>query len=311
MSMGVFSVFSTKRFVIAFFTEIAVFLLAGFLFSNLMNRSLKMLSTWSKCESSYVAYDSRVFDSNCYRYYGNRVSVNLSKGDSIRLKCDCYQFIKGVRYDRKSLLNDKITILGKFKVLDPNEIAIPYCISREYKLNEGDKVYINGSDEYSITYIFNDVSNIKTPLIGSDENVVFLGDTVKPLHNDYSYAVFDTVSKDYNHVYLFSKSLFPVQRDLAFTASAMSVLFLVAETIVNFFFKKAERQQVYKAAVSGSRKRYFIAIYGFNFLLLLLPAGLAAIVLLCVRNWLAGLLLFCLTSLVYLTKTTYLRVSIN
>lgn len=309
--MGVFSVFSTKRFVIAFFTEIAAFLLAGFLFSNLMNRSLRMLSTWSNCESSYVAYDSREFELNCYRYYGNRVSVNLSKGDSIRLKCDCYQFIKGVQYDRKSLLNDKNTMLGKFKVLGTNEIAIPYCISREYKLNEGDKVYINGSDEYSVTYVFNDVSNIKAPMIGLDENVVFFGDTVKPLHNDYSYAIFDNVSRDYNHVYLFSKSLAPVRRDLVLTSSAMSALFFATETIAALFFKKAERQQVYKAAVSGSRKRYFISIYGFNFLLLLLPAGLAALALLSVRNWLAGLLLFCLTTLVYLTKTTYLRMSIN
>ena len=97
--MGIKSLLISKKFLISFAVNIIFLTLIGFLFSSSINSSIYSLKTWNNCESSYIAYDTREFDNNCYYYFGKNVSVNLSTGDSIRVNTDVYQFVNGKKYD--------------------------------------------------------------------------------------------------------------------------------------------------------------------------------------------------------------------
>lgn len=309
--MRVYSVLKTKRFWISFAIEALMFSLIGVLFSGIINNSFKVLETWSNCDSSYIAYDSRKFDDNCYAFYGNDVRVNLSRGDSIRIKSDVYQFLENVNYDSRSLLNEKNVIAGEYKELSSNEMCISAYLSKEYGINIGDRLFVDGTDEYTIKYIYRDFGNIKEPKIQTEDSVLFLGVSSNPLRSSYQFAVFNNVTKDYNNIYIFNKALKPIKNNLIIYSLICSVLFVIPAVISIVLSWKPETKHLYKVFISGDRKRFLGTILAYNFLILILPALLSGFAILILGSWVIACYLFGVCMLAFITKMLCLRLKIN
>lgn len=205
--MRIFKVFKTYKFSIIFSIEIIFFIALGLIFSGFVSSLEYKLETYGDCESTYIAYDSREFENNCYVYYGKHLNFNLSKGDSVRINCESYQFIDKVKYDAKSLINEKNVIYGEYKILDTSEIAIPEYVHKHYKLNVDDFLYLNGTEEYKIKFVFRDIGDVKNIKSNSTEISLFFGKTKQPIISQFKYAVFDNNSNSYNEIYLFSNHI--------------------------------------------------------------------------------------------------------
>ncbi len=309
--MKILSVFKTKKFLISITIESLLFVLVGVLFSKNISNSFYVLDTWSNCESSYIAFDSRRFEENCYAFYGNTVKVNTSKGDSVRLDCDVYQFLPGVNYDNRSLLNEKNVTSGTFKILSSNEIAVPEHIHNDYKIGVGQKLVLDGKDEYIVQFIFRNFRNIKEPSIDSKDSVVFIGTSNEPIKADFNYAVFNNVTKDYNDVFLFNKTLASIRDNLMVNMIISCVLFLASIFMALVFLRKSEQKQLFKVSVSGSKKGFIETLYGFNFLLLLLPTIFCGLLIGLFGSWEVACALGIISLSVYLIKTSWLKLKFN
>ena len=309
--MKIFKVFNTKRFSITFISKMILFVIIGLLFSYFVSNSQSCIATYNNCEASYIAYDSRKFDENCYRYYGKDLHFNLSSGDSIRINCETYQFLDNVIYDNKSLINSKNVINGIYSILEPNQIAIPDYASHEYKVNIGDSLFLNGLFEYKIKYIFRNIGNIKEIKQNSTDVTIFIGKTNNPIQDKFKFAIFDNSTKDFNEVFLFLKGLLSLKKDIWVFTIIPTILFFFIQLISNIIFKKLEKKQLYKAAIGGSLSRYNQVLYGFNALLLLLPSIICSIIITFFGNYLIAICLAIISIALFISKTCFYKKIIN
>lgn len=308
--MSVFSALKNRKFLILILIETGM-LLFGFLFRGWISGSLSLLTTWKNTGSTYVAYDTREFKDNCYVYYGDNVKVNLSSGDSVRVKCDLYQFIENGNYDLRSPLNEKNVIDGKYSDLNSSEIAIPQSVSSQYQLNISDLLYINGNKEYTVKYIFRDLGNIKEVNLKTGNLAIFIGADSKKLTESYQFAVFDNSTRDFNEIYLFSKTLYHTKINLIIGLSLCVVLFSISILLSCLLIKKAEYFQLYKCYVSGDRKGYKKTLYGINFMLILVPSLLVSGAFVFFGPWQVSLCLLCVSVMAFMIKTIYLKIKIS
>lgn len=305
------SLFSTKKYWVTLVFNILLVSLIGLSFSSFINVSSYNLQTWNNTTSKYVAYDARKFSTNCYVYYGKSISFNLSEGDSIRIIADIYQFIEGNSYDEKSLLNKKNIVSGIYKELNGNEIAIPDNIAKEYSLNIGDIIYLNANIAYTIKYIFRNLYDIKKPNIDSNNGVIFIGSTIKKLSSNYTYAVFDNISKDYNEVYLFSKIINKFKFDKFLYLFIEIGLSLIVQIVITFMYKKSELSNLYKDLICGSKKRYYRSLLGVNFFIHLMPMLIASLILLILNNILISICLVISSLIYFVLKVIAYRIKIS
>lgn len=309
--MRIFEVFKTYKFSIIFSIEIIFFIALGLIFSGLVSNLEYKLDTYGNCESTYIAYDSREFENNCYVYYEKQLNFNLSKGDSVRINCESYQFIDNVKYDTKSLINEKNVIYGEYKILDANEIAIPEYVHKHYKLNVNDFLYLSGSEEYRIKFVFRDIGDVKNIKSNSTEFSIFFGKTKQPIISQFKYAVFDNNSNSYNKIYLFSNHILNLKQEI-FTYMVIFVVFMTLIILTdNLLFIKDEKKQLYKVRMSGSQTDYYRMLIVFNFLLIMLPTLIGGAVICAFGNLHIFVSLLIVSIIVFLVKIITLRIKIR
>lgn len=302
--------FRQKRVILTVLLCAVLFVAIGLAFANTINQALQGLDTWRNTESSYIAYDSVEFDSNCYVYYGKDVYFGLGKDSLTVINADVYQFIEGKTYDSKSLFNEKNVAEGQYSPLKGNEIALPLAVAKKHGLKLGDSVYLFRNEEYTVKYIFNDVYEIKNVGIYSSGNVVLVGAS-EYLYHKYQYAVFDNVSRQYDEVYLFSET------SKEFTLSimlfiAVDMLLVAAVSTVNVvIFAKSKQKTLYKLHVAGNVKGYYQALFGVGALLLICPAVLASAVMLIVGSIAVSVVICAVALVIYLAEILYLRMKIR
>lgn len=308
--MGIRSLLISKKFLISFAVNIIFLTLIGFLFSSSINSSIYSLKTWNNCESSYIAYDTREFDNNCYYYFGKNVSVNLSTGDSIRVNTDVYQFVNGKKYDNRSLLNQDNIKDGKYADLKANEIAIPESMSKKYNLNIGNHLYVFGTKEYTIQYVFRNLYDIKNPSIDSNGSVVFIGGETAITEFTY-YAVFGNTNAVYNEVYTFSKAKSTFIGTTTVYCCLTAILSLIVELVIMFFFRKAEMKNLYVDWISGSKFNYCRSLIGVNMLIYFAPAMLSSTILAFTANYLSSIVIVSTALIFTITKMLVMRIKIH
>lgn len=308
--MKIGSFVKTKKFILSFFFNSLILTLIGFSFSNSVNESYSSYETWNNCTSKYIAYDSRKFDKNYYCYFGDDVSVALSRGDGILLNADVYQFIDGVAYDDGSLLNEKNIADGTYSILRDNEIAIPKRIANKYNLKIGDVLYLNGSLKSIVKYVFRDFYNIKEPSIGNDKNVVFVG-SGKPMSKEFVYAGFSSETSVFNEAYPFSKPKFEFLVTMLMYLGAISVLALVAELAIVLIYRKQEKANLYKILISGSKTDYYQSLIVVNLLLHILPVLIASVILASIGCYLNAFTITFIVSMIVLIKCVTFRLKIR
>ena len=301
----------SKKFICIVFLNFILLISFGFAFSNLIEKSYSGIRTWSNCDSTYIAFDNRKFDENCYAYYGDEIKVNLNEGDSVQIKTDVYQFLEDVHYDSKSILNQKNTVEGVYAPLVGNTTAIPISIANKYNLDVGDYLYLTGENKYQIEFIFNDVYDVKKPSINSDDSVIVIGSNTEFLNQKIYYAVFDTKSVVYNEVYLFKNAINGFVQSLSLYSGIQILLILSSEVIFYIFYRKQEKQNLYKIVISGSKKNYYKSLIGFNSYLYIFPGLLASFVLIIFGNYICSLINISIVFLISLTIILSLRLKIK
>lgn len=298
-----------KRVILTILFCVILFVAIGLAFVNTINQALQGFDTWRNTDSTYVAYDSVEFGSNCYVYYGKDVYFGLGNTLTV-INAEAYQFIDGKTYDNRSLFNEKNVIDGQFSRLQGNEIAVPRAVAKKYNLAIGDSVYLFREEEYTVKFIFNDVYEIKNVGIYSDGNVVLVGAS-EYLYHKYQYAVFDNVSRQYNEVYLFSNTRKEFARSLILFL-AVDVVLVAAVSLVNvLIFAKSKRKTLYKLHVAGNVKGYYKALFGVGALLLVCPAALASAVLMLIGSFAVAIAICAVVLVIYLAELLYLRLKIR
>ncbi len=308
--MGVRSLLISQKFLISFAVNIVFLALIGFLFSSSINSSVYSLETWKNCESSYIAYDAREFDNNCYYYFGKNVSVNLSTGDSVRVNADVYQFVNGKKYDNRSLLNQNNVMNGEYADLKANEIAIPESLSKKYNLNIGDHLYVFGTNEHTIQYVFRNLYDIKNPSIDSNGSVVFIGGDTAIAEFDY-YAGFGSINAVYNEVYTFSKAKSAFAGTTIVYCCLTATLSAIVELVIMFFFRKAEMKNLYVDWISGSKSNYCRSLIGVNALIYFVPAMLSSMILAVTANYLSSIVIVSTAFIFTIAKMLVMRIKIH
>ncbi len=284
----------------------------SFAFNNLINKSYAGIKTWSNTESTYVAYDSRTFDNNCFAYYGKALTFNLIKEkESIRLPSFSYQFLEGVNYDLKSLINEKNIIVGSFSKLKDNEIAISKTLSDKYKKEIGDSLYLNGSVEYRVKYITADFYAVNEASINSDTSSIFVGSSSTSIGQIESYAVFDNVSREYNKVFSFQKikNNFRSSFIIGFCSFSLTIVALLSFSLL--FYKKSKMVTLNQSALTGSSMLVNRDLLTINFWIFILPFIPAVIVFSIISSFWIPLLIGVLTLLFFITDTVIAKVRIK
>ena len=309
--MKLLSVFKTGKFCLSVLIEIMLFLVVGFLLSSPIKKFVGTIETFKNCDSSYVAYDSRKFENNCFIFHGENVKVNLSLGDSIRVKADVYQFLDDVNYDDKSIINKKNIVAGDYVNLVGNQIAISQRTMEKYNLNIGDYLYLNNSSKYEIVFVFEYIHNIKEPTIQYTGDVVFIGTSSENLSSDYKFAVFDNISKEYNEIFIFNKYIHKIEITLYYYVGLTLLIYAIVQMTIILIFRKQEIKNLYKVAINGRKLRYNVTLYGFNGLLLILPAFVSSLFLILFGSKIIGICLILLSLITYLVKTTIMKICVN
>lgn len=301
-----FSLFKSKKIVLPI---LAIFLLTtglSFIFHDSINKSFSGLKTWLNTSSTYIAYDARKFEENCYVYYGKNLVFNVEENkESIKLPSHAYQFIDSVQYDNRSILNKQNVISGEYKELTDGEIAVPKSISNHYKKRVGDSFYLNGTKEYKIKYITSDFYSINDASINDKESVIFVGSSSVELGTKDSYAVFNNVSREYNKVYSFVKIQDGFRLSFILELASLSLIIFGELIFSILFYKKDKMNTLNDTSLSGNKKMMICDLLAINAITLILPFIISAIVFLVLNNyWIAivsgglSILLFGIDSLI-------------
>ena len=285
--MKYLSLFKSKKWWLLS-TLICVFGIAVcFALDGLISKSYSGLRAWEDTESTYVAYDARVFENDCYLYYGKNLTFNLEKEkESVKLPSYCYQFLPDVSYGGKSLLNEKNVIQGRYAELGPGEMAIPLSLSRHYHKNVGDSFYLNGETPYTVKYVTRDFYAIKEASINSGETAIFVGFSATPLGQIESCAVFDNVSREYNKVVSFRPIRDGFRRSFVIGIAAIFLL-----TLILVFYRKDKRATLNESSLSGDMSRVNKDLMVIDTFTIVIPFLIPVCLFLGLGNyWIAGIM---------------------
>lgn len=287
------SLIKSKKFIAVFISTLVLILALGFSFNGLSSKAFSGHNTFNNCDATYVAYDSRIFDSNCYAFYDKDLKFNIdNKDESIRIPCYTYQFLDGVTYDQKSLLNQRNTTKGVYKILEAGEIAIPVFLENKFSKHVGDFLYLDGFDKYEIKFIFNDLYSIKNVDMNDNEMSVFIGKNSIINQEKKSFAVFDNVSEVYNEVYSFETAKKSFKNTLVLSILSVFIFSLGLLLVVSLIYRKDKNSYFRILLLSGNKKRYFTDSFCFELLIILVPVVPSLILFLCLKNFILSFSIF-------------------
>lgn len=302
------SLFKNKKVLITSLMMCLLSIGVCFAFNNLVSESYSGLRTWRNIDSTYVAYDSRKFEENCFVYYGKNLSFNVEREkESIKLPSYCYQYIRDVEYNSKSILNEKNVIKGVYSRLSGREIAIPESISSHYKKTIGDYFYLNGNIEYTIKYITVDFYSIHDASINSDASSIFVGSSNELLGVKESYAVFDNISRDYNQVFSFKHITDNFRNSFIIGMSSFSLIIIGILTFNLLFYKKEKLATLNESSLCGKKSLVIKDLLVMNVSTIIIPFVAPAVLFFFLKNyWLSGILA-CLVLVFFVIDSIVLR----
>ena len=302
------SLFKNKKVLITSLMMCLLSIGVCFAFNNLILESYSGLRTWRNTDSTYVAYDSRKFEENCFVYYGKSLTFNVEREkESIKLPSYCYQYIGDVEYNSKSILNEKNVIRGVYSKLSGREIAIPESISNHYKKTIGDYFYLNGNIAYTIKYITADFYSIYDATIKSDASSIFVGSSNELLGAKESYAVFDNISRDYNQVFSFKHITDNFRNTFIIGISSFSLIIIGILIFNILFYKKEKIATLNESSLCGIKSLVIKDLLVMNVSTIVVPFVATVVLFFFLKNYLLSGILTCIVLVFFVIDSIVLR----
>lgn len=125
----------------------------------------------------YVALSESRYNRNDYCYYGTDAKFYTENNNKI--STFVIMELNSI-YDNEALINDNNTINGKYELLEENEIAISYNISKKFNLSIGDYVYFNNISlnqkiKNKIKYIFKSSYGLYDLDVNNNYGIILMG----------------------------------------------------------------------------------------------------------------------------------------
>lgn len=214
----------------------------------------------------YVALSESRYNRNDYCYYGTDAKFYTENNNKI--SAFVIMELNSI-YDNEALINDNNVIKGKYELLEENEIAISYNISKKFNLSIGDYVYFNNISlnqkvKNKIKYIFKSSYGLYDIDVNNNYGIILMGfnknyyDNIKSqilvslsensINSNKILNFFEIYKKNTNYFAFSFYSLFL----MIFIAALYTVLYLI------FIAKKSKK---YKWLIILGRKKKTIRLY--------------------------------------------------
>lgn len=244
-----------------------VFILVSLLFVNRYSQVTTINQTLNNTSCSFVAYDNWIENSDTYEYYDNKIDVYVNDSESL-LNVLVGQFIDDNEYTSYSYVNEKNTVLGKYKILEKEEAGLPISFKEKLKINLNSNVYVDGS-ACRVVYFYNDVYQIQSMEPSVPVQFILVGKKTISKAPE-SYLKFNP-SYDTKHVKLYSveNHLKKTYRNSLISLSVLlGIIYLATSFVIISYFKiKRTRNMINRSIVNGETNQYaFILLIELLFL---------------------------------------------
>ena len=238
-------ILKTKSFYVMCLILSCLYCFISLAFSGTWDRATETLKTFDQCTAGIIAYDKIPDVKDSFANYERNAIISLTSEEGESLNVFAYEFLDEVEYTDKSIFNEENTTIGKFSVLNKNEIALPESIVSRYDLNLEDIIYVNG-EACLLKFVYRDVYQVFDANFSISQTVALVGINTIDDVEIANYCNFDpaeTVHQQLRNINPLRKSL-QSQKTLCIIASA--ALTVMCSLFV-FIFRKREEVRAFRS----------------------------------------------------------------